>query len=177
MLLLRPKWTRKRWQWIVILHSPKLQHDWNLTSDCLMSYAILSLVGGGLIPNPCREAVGVFCSHSRLGNLLSGPPVWQSPLFDRLFFPLSLSLVVWHWLADLFIIIIIGISNTVEFPHFLSNRCFVMIYLIYVYIYIYIWMKLYIHLSNNYQEIGFGSKGLLCLWCRVCSSMLWLLLA
>ena len=52
------EWTWKRWQWKGTLHSPKLQHYWNLT---IRSF----LFGGGILPL-CRKAVGVFYSPSQL---------------------------------------------------------------------------------------------------------------
>ena len=50
------------------LHSPKLQHYWNLT---IRLFCIISrtLVEAGVLPL-CRCAVGVFYSPSRLGNIL-----------------------------------------------------------------------------------------------------------
>ncbi len=48
------------------LHSPKLQNYWNLTIR-LFSVISRTLVGG-VLPL-CREAVGVFYSPSRLGNI------------------------------------------------------------------------------------------------------------
>ena len=48
------------------LHSPKLQHCWNLTIR-LFSVISMILIGGMILPL-CREAVGVFYSPSRLGN-------------------------------------------------------------------------------------------------------------
>ena len=55
-------------------HSPKLQHCWNLTMR-LFSVISRTLVGvcGGVLP-PCREAVGVFYSPSRLGEKVNKGP-------------------------------------------------------------------------------------------------------
>ena len=47
------------------MHSPKLQHYWNLTR--LFSVINRTLVEGVL--SRCREAVGVFYSPRRLGNM------------------------------------------------------------------------------------------------------------
>ena len=56
----------ERWQWRGTLHSPKLQYNWNLTIR-LFSVISRTLVGGVL---PLfREAVGVYYSPSRLGNV------------------------------------------------------------------------------------------------------------
>ena len=48
------------------LHSPKLQHYWNLTIR-LFSFIFRTHVGGGVLPH-CRGAVGVFYSPSRLSK-------------------------------------------------------------------------------------------------------------
>ena len=66
-----PEWTWERWQWTCNLHSPKLQHYWNLTirlfrviSRTLFERVVLPL---------CREAVGVFYTPYPLGK-----HVWNS---------------------------------------------------------------------------------------------------
>ena len=61
-------WTLEPWQWKGTLHSPKLQHYWNLTIR-LFSVISRTFVVVGFLPI-FREAVGVFYSHSRLGKLL-----------------------------------------------------------------------------------------------------------
>ena len=43
----RPQWTWEKWQWKGTLHSPKLQHNWNLTIR-LFSVISVTLVDGGL---------------------------------------------------------------------------------------------------------------------------------
>ena len=55
-------------QWRGALHSPKLQHHWNLT---IRSFCVISrtLVGGEEVLPLCRGAVGVFYSPRQLGNL------------------------------------------------------------------------------------------------------------
>ena len=57
-----PEWTWERLQWKSTLHSPKLQHNWNLTMRLFS--VISSALFGGVLPL-CR--VAVFCSTSRLG--------------------------------------------------------------------------------------------------------------
>ena len=49
-------------------YSPKRQHCWDLT---IRLFSVISriLIGGEVLPI-CRSAVSVFCSLSRLGNLL-----------------------------------------------------------------------------------------------------------
>ena len=61
-----PEWTRERRQWMGTLHSPELQHHWNLTFR-LFSVLSRTLVGGGVL-RLFRGVVGVFCSPSRQGN-------------------------------------------------------------------------------------------------------------
>ena len=52
------------------VHSPKLQHYWNLTIR-LFSVIFRTLVGSiGVLPL-CREAVSVFYTPSQLGNILN----------------------------------------------------------------------------------------------------------
>ena len=57
---LLPEWTWEQWQWRSALHSPKLQHHWNLTIR-LFSVIYRTLMGG--LPLS-RGAVGVFYSPS-----------------------------------------------------------------------------------------------------------------
>ena len=53
----------------VDLHSPKLQHYWNLTIR-LFSVIYSGHSGGeGVLPL-CREAVGIFYSPNRLGDFI-----------------------------------------------------------------------------------------------------------
>ena len=60
-----PKWTWERQQSRSTLHSPYLQHYWNLT---IRLFSVISriLVRGDLLLN--RDAVGVFCIRCQLGH-------------------------------------------------------------------------------------------------------------
>ena len=60
------EWTWERWQWRGTQHFPKLQHYWNLIIR-LLSVISRTLTEGVL--SLCREAVGVFYSPSRLGEI------------------------------------------------------------------------------------------------------------
>ena len=51
------------------LHSPKLQHDWNLISDCLMSYLGHSLVEASY---PSAEKQSVYSKAQPTGQPLFG---------------------------------------------------------------------------------------------------------
>ena len=60
----RPEWTWEQWQWRCALHSPKLQHHWNLTIK------LLSVISRVLLL--CRGAVHVFYGPSWLGHHPTG---------------------------------------------------------------------------------------------------------
>ena len=64
----RPEWTCEQWQWRGNLHSPKLQHYWNLTIR-LFSVIPRTLMEGILLFS--REAIGIFYSPSQQSNFFS----------------------------------------------------------------------------------------------------------
>ena len=66
----RPESTREWWQWRGTPHSPKLQHYWNLTVRLFR--VISKKLVEGVLPL-CWEAICVFYSSSRLGNLTIYP--------------------------------------------------------------------------------------------------------
>ena len=59
--------TRGQFHWRDILHFPKFDHNWNLTTklSSVISMTLYMRVG---VLTLCREAVGVFYSPSLLGN-------------------------------------------------------------------------------------------------------------
>ena len=78
------QWTWEQCQWRGILHSPKLQHYWNLTIRLFSVISRILIGGRGVLPL-CKEAVGVFYSPIQLGNPELKPQVPFSVTQDNFF--------------------------------------------------------------------------------------------
>ena len=72
--------TWERWQWRSTLHSPKLQHYWNL--NIRLSSVISGTTGKGFFLPLCRGAVGVFYNPSRMSNTYESLPVREKRLIN-----------------------------------------------------------------------------------------------
>ena len=86
-----PEWTWELCQWKGNLHSPNLQDYWSLTIKLFSVISRILIVGVLLL---CRDAVGVFYSHNRLGwfsNRPSSMPLCLSFINSKIIYNLIIS--------------------------------------------------------------------------------------
>ena len=131
----KPEWTWEWWQWRGTPHSLKLQHYWSLTIR-IFSVTTRTLNRGVLLP--CRDTVGVFYNHSRLGYIEFA--IQKSSInFDvKLSIQIMPPSIESKW------------SNiklkSVTIYSWVCVYTYTHLYVIYIYIYIHIYLSIYIYI-------------------------------